>query len=558
MVDTNGTKILINDPSTTNDTGVAAFYSGPALPAFVSQINPYIGQGNALPHKAVVQLTDGSTTVNQGTIQFTIDGATLGTQTITKSGSVTTVEQDFLNTPLASGSAHTATLIWSDGTGTHSNSWPFTVESYVVANASQSVASSAVDTSKPGFVLHVTQLDPSTVNDTGDGIATQGDMANALVDGTVFPWYGTNTIDTISVPPVASNMWYWTEALDFNDNGSPGDFTYDYTTPGIPGITDSIDNFAEWFDGWVVFPQAGYYRMSVSSDDGFRLSSGIGLLRQVLHIQGAHVNRDVAAVVSDTLYGNGGIGTNPPVTPISAPMAFLTTNGYTLGEATNLTGKIVVIDQGLYGISDAGLCALAQTNGALALIAVNKPASGLPYVMGGSAGVPITIPTIMVSGFGGERDTWITNTDLTVTIGASESQIWGSADYGKGMGRIDAPVIIPAAGAYPLHLTKWQGGGGVGMEWQAYQGYDGIALGATNMVLLDDSTVSSSLQAYRAVTVSPTPTISISRQGVITYTGVLKSSATVNGTYQTVVGATSPYTIPTSAGSMMFYRASQN
>ncbi len=121
--------------------------------------------------------------------------------------------------------------------------------------------------------------------------------------------------------------------------------------------------------------------------------------------------------------------------------------------------------------------------------------------------------------------------------------------------------IIPAAGAYPLHLTKYQGGGGTGLEWQNYEGYDGIALGATNMVLLDDPAVPSSLQAYRAVTVLPAPTISISKQGgsyVITYTGVLVSSATVNGTYQPVAGASSPYTVPIGTAQMLFYRSSQN
>ena len=97
------------------------------------------------------------------------------------------------------------------------------------------------------------------------------------------------------------------------------------------------------------------------------------------------------------------------------------------------------------------------------------------------------------------------------------------------------------------------------MEWQNYEGYDGVVLGATNMVLLDDSAVASSLQAYRAVTVLPAPTISISQQGgsyVITYTGVLQSSATGTGTYQPVSGASSPYTVPTGAAGKMFYRAS--
>jgi hypothetical protein len=39
---------------------------------------------------------------------------------------------------------------------------------------------------------------------------------------------------------------------------------------------------------------------------------------------------------------------------------------------------------------------------------------------------------------------------------------------------------------------------------------------------------------------------------------VLRSSATANGTYQPVAGASNPYTIPTSAAPMMFYRAYQN
>ena len=50
-----------------------------------------------------------------------------------------------------------------------------------------------------------------------------------------------------------------------------------------------------------------------------------------------------------------------------------------------------------------------------------------------------------------------------------------------------------------------------------------------------------------------TPTIGISSAGVITYTGVLRSSATVNGTYAPVAGATSPYTVP-KTGTAMFYR----
>jgi hypothetical protein len=56
------------------------------------------------------------------------------------------------------------------------------------------------------------------------------------------------------------------------------------------------------------------------------------------------------------------------------------------------------------------------------------------------------------------------------------------------------------------------------------------------------------------------PTISIGRnaagQVVITYSGTLLSSPTVNGTYSPVSGASSPYTVPTGPGST-FFRAQQ-
>ena len=56
------------------------------------------------------------------------------------------------------------------------------------------------------------------------------------------------------------------------------------------------------------------------------------------------------------------------------------------------------------------------------------------------------------------------------------------------------------------------------------------------------------------------PTISVAKVGnnwVITFTGTLYSASTVNGTYGPVAGAVSPYTVPTGAAAMQFYRAHQ-
>ncbi len=49
------------------------------------------------------------------------------------------------------------------------------------------------------------------------------------------------------------------------------------------------------------------------------------------------------------------------------------------------------------------------------------------------------------------------------------------------------------------------------------------------------------------------PTIGMSPDGIITYSGVLQSATTADGTYAPVSGATSPYTVP-KTGAAMFYR----
>jgi hypothetical protein len=51
------------------------------------------------------------------------------------------------------------------------------------------------------------------------------------------------------------------------------------------------------------------------------------------------------------------------------------------------------------------------------------------------------------------------------------------------------------------------------------------------------------------------PELSITGTGgalTITFTGKLQSSATADGTYQDVVGATSPYPVPTPTGTQFF------
>jgi hypothetical protein len=568
----NGIRVLINDTSPTNTTGVTAYYSGPALPAYVSHIAPYAGQGGARPDQVVAQITDGSTTVNQGSVKLTISGSgvTSPAAVINKAGAVTTATLSF-SPLLSSGSNYTATLVWSDSAtppNTHSNTWAFSVLSYnVTLDSSLMVPASAVDKTQLGLNLQVTQLDPATVNDSGDGLGNRIDANNALLAGLFFPWYGTNVADLQSSSAASgaaytNNNYIWTNAIDFNDTGSGGDFPLDFTGPGIPGLTGNQNNFARGFDCWVIFPTAGFYEMGVNSDDGFRLSESVapsgnaGLRRQILHVTGTGIDTDVAASVSLPTFGQGGFGALPPVTPISGQVMFVNSNNYTPGTPINLAGKIALVDIGLYGAADFDLCYAAQTNGAIAVITINKPANGLPYAMGGGSG--LLIPAMNVNGDFGQRDWWLTNGTLTASVGASDNVIINGADYGKGMSHQDAGFVVPAAGAYPMHLTYFQGGGGAGLEWTTVTGglpADGIRH------LVNDGTDSSAMLAYlptsAKVTVVSRPTVTAGTQGgkvAITFTGTLTSSATVNGAYAPVAGATSPYTPP--AGTpVQFYRS---
>lgn len=567
----NGVRVLINDPDPTNTTGVTAYYAGPTLPAYVSHINPYDGQGGVRPDSVLAQITDGSTTVNQGSVKLTVSGPGLTSSpapAISKSGAVTTAKVSF-STFLESSSNYTATLVWSDNAtppNNHSNTWSFSVMDWaggITLDPSMSVPVASLDKTQLGLNLEVTQMDPTIVGDTGDSTANTCDENNALLAGLFFPWYGTNVADLLAASPAngsayTNNMYIWTNAVDFNDTGSGGDFGFDFTGPGIPGLTTIKNFFARGFDCWVVFPNPGFYVMGVNSDDGFRLSEGQGITRQVLHVTGTGIDTDVAAVVSTTTYGNGGFGAVLPTTPISGQVMYVNSNNYTLGGPLNLAGKIALVDNGFYGAGDADLCYIAQTNGAIGFIEINPPKNGLPFRMSGTGPGKITIPAIMVNGYGGQRDWWLTNGTFSASIGADAHPILGSADYGKGMSHIDFPFNVTTAGAYPMHLLYYQGGGGAGLEWTIVN--PGLAADG-NRSLVNDVTDAASPLAYlpTAAQITARPTVSIGKSGntvTITFQGsALQSSSTVNGTY-TTVSTTSPYTVPSTAGAN-FYRAKQ-
>jgi hypothetical protein len=572
-VQPDGTKILINDPSPTNTSGVRAFFSGPALPAYVSQVNPYDGDTVAWPDRVLVQLTDAGTQVNTTPAPgLLIDGAPTS-PAISKQGAVTTILATFPPPGLSPG-PHTATLVWSDtGTMSASNSWSFIAGSFPTLDVSMSAPASAADKTQPGFVLEVTQLDPGTVGDSGDVTGNNVEENNAHLAGRYFPDYGANQVDTVhggagGIPAAFENIWFWTNAVDFKivytgAAAYQGDFSYDYAMPGIPGRSGSSDCIAAGFQTYIVFPAAGFYRMGVNSDDGFRITEGIGVTRQALHVSGPGIDADVVGVLNSTNdYSGWGGGLPPAANALIAPAVYLDANAscpnLPSGDLTNKIGIIECGTCGGYDAMDAAYC--VQTNGGLAAIVVNQPGSGLPFMDAGS-GCPVTIPVLMVNGrsadgAGGELDFWRTNS-LVVNIGADARLKLLEANEGKGMSDVDSGFWVPAPGAYPLRLLYYQGNGDGGCEWSTI--LPGVTVDGGTRSLVNDRTDPNSLMAYRAVTLPPRMNIATVSNGVTTVSwtgaGILQSATALNpGNWADVVPQPGNNVYTPSPGGTAFYR----
>ena len=103
------TKILINDPSPTNTTGIKAFYSGPTTttPAYVVSFRFNLAGGKLL-------LADAGTQITAGSVKLFLNGAAVPT-TGGKTNGVTTVDYS-LATPLPSGSTVALSVVYTDNT----------------------------------------------------------------------------------------------------------------------------------------------------------------------------------------------------------------------------------------------------------------------------------------------------------------------------------------------------------------------------------------------------------------------------------------------------------
>jgi hypothetical protein len=153
------------------------------------------------------------------------------------------------------------------------------------------------------------------------------------------------------------------------------------------------------------------------------------------------------------------------------------------------------------------------------------------------------------------NDQWIIPTATTPTPDAIEAgccgpfEEVGAGDNGDGTFPTSEPIAMTGGNMYAITVLTKEGGGG---DWaQLAARMEGDATAAGNL-----SYISADAYYYGAVVATePTLGLGVEANGdvTITFEGTLESSASLDGTYAPVEGATSPYTVTPSG--TMFYRA---
>jgi hypothetical protein len=537
-VDPSGTRYLINDPDSTNSTGIKAYYSGPQLPAYVSEFWPADGATGVQDGWVSLTLQDGSTTVVQSSIVVKINGVAV-TPVIVTSGGTTKI---YTPTAFPAGT-YTAAVTYStsDG-GSHTATWSFTTTGYQwwVATLSTNLWTPPGSGTNAGFAMEIFQTQNTNIFNGWANITRMADMA---LQGL----YGPTVADLTDYTNKGA-MW-WPGVINFSqtsagarsDNGAfqTADGYTDATVPGLPGIGMTVmDNDAYQARMFLEFPTAGPYTMGFNSDDGFRLTTGDqgSPGRSPLAILApASVAGEITSMYTTTADegGNNGFGATPPSTvpiigrvvlanPIDASTALV--------NASALKGNIAFIQRGVTAFTakyDA-----ARDAGAVAVIIGNNsandtPANEYPGTMAGTDATN-TIPVLWVNYAIGTNlmadATADTSSPLIARITAQDcSTICGKYDNGRGVSTdgTQFTIQVPAPGVYPFRLIWENGGGDANSEFYTIDPATGIRTLINDAACPVKSWITRNVHAAGALPapVLKAPTLDASGNVIISWTG---------------------------------------
>lgn len=298
MIDTaTGQKVLINDAT----APVKSYRETTDTSPYVSRVSPEPGQNfNAPDTDITVQITDGATQVNAGSLTVQLDGTDLVGTSSKANGVTTFTRTGSLSTLLAPG-AHTGRIIYSITEGgnavTVTNEWTFSVVQYGVIPVANKVQTGSA--TGAGFIAKVHQL-ARTAN------TTQGDSDRFPGDGNRMPrpevqlaegYINTSTgqpFPNVAIPDADADFIFSIPGvLNFNTGltgtapnrtlttGNSGVFGTDEPMPGLGAAGDTeraalsnggLDNYVAEFTTYLDL-KAGSYLFAFNSDDGFIASS---------------------------------------------------------------------------------------------------------------------------------------------------------------------------------------------------------------------------------------------------------------------------------------------
>lgn len=545
-------KILINDTAT--EGALKAYRTASSAPLYTSYIKPVNEATDVFPYlPIVIKITDGDSSVlDPASIIVKANDTALSTST-SKSGKVTTITA----TPSGNfdgNTEYTATLIYAAQSSTNkiTNTWTFTtvaVTNYPTALVSP-VGSGNSD--EPGFNVKVYQI-----NEVG---------SYGIIGGTTFFEQVLNGYagDNIASTENSTNGVYvcpGTLNLTTDDSTTTGNFSDDVFFPGMPGSSVSypLSNFALEIMAYIEFPTNGMYIIGVDSCDGFKLSADtngpVGAGAVIVNSPSSIAGGYYAVSAGRNLVS----GISLDVTnPITGKLVYAQPNDASsdLTNPDEIKGNIALIDRGTVTFSSK--CAKALAAGAIGVVMVNSrdesSSDGIyPIVQGGDevdiASYMITLPD------GAILKEALNSGDVNVTLSVPDTDE-GLLSY-DGTRSADESIValnVTQAGVYPLHIVYFKANDTSTTGSFEFYTIDGDG----NRILVNDTTNAKSLKTYRSRTYTPvvvTPTLSYTYSGgklVLTYTGVLQSSTTVNGTFTDVSGS-SPLTITSPTGTM-FYR----
>ncbi len=211
--------------------------------------------------------------VGSGTVELVLDGTKVTPTVSDVPGSTDKLVMYVPEPPMASGSTHTAGLVYAGTT----NYWTFTVISNVVVPAAVALPATAADSTALGFKAKVTQA--SAARPGGNTVAAAESQLAGTPASVAIP--GPETDGSYVVPGIIN----WNVTM--NPGGTPaqiGNFQAartgqaDEPVPGIPGTGLSgnprFENITAEIFAWLELP-AGYQKFAVNGDDGWKVQIGM-------------------------------------------------------------------------------------------------------------------------------------------------------------------------------------------------------------------------------------------------------------------------------------------